>query len=115
MQWRLVFHHGVCAILLNLNLTEYKDLRKFLLDIHQFRSITTVSVLPIKNLIVLLRNFVLVSGIPLMVVIDRHVAVIKQRKFVAALDEGRGGETFVFIYYRKFRSILILNHNLATE
>ena len=50
IQWRLVFHHGNCAILLNLNLAEFEDLRKFLLDIHQFRSITTVSGQPVQNL-----------------------------------------------------------------
>ena len=61
IQWRPVFHHGDCAILLNLNLTEYEDLRKFLLDLHQFRSITTVSGLPIQNLNILLYDFVLVA------------------------------------------------------
>jgi len=53
-----------------------KDLRKFLLDIHQFRSITTVSGLPIQNLNILLYDFVLVAL--LMVVSDRHVAMIKK-------------------------------------
>lgn len=61
IQWRLVFHHGSCAILLKLNVAEYKDLRKFLLDIHQFRSITTVSWLPIQNLNILLYDFLLVA------------------------------------------------------
>lgn len=90
IQWRLVFHHGDYAILLNLNPAEYVRFKEISVgytpvSVHNDRQQATNP----KSHYITLR---FCTGSPLMVFSDRHVAVIK--KICDCVDGG--GKTFSF-------------------